>query len=128
MTEDLKEKAKEFISKLPRVGLGLPVSDNNAFKGESRCFFDYYLDILGKEKVESIISNHGFEHSALYGLHNAAIEIKCIGKSDLMKLSGGLPKLIGFAFQFPTNCESWMIPAKHYKAELMIGKAITKPL
>jgi hypothetical protein len=64
----------------------------------------------------------------LYGLHSEAVKLIAIPKSHLLALANGDESLMGFAFQFQTNCMSWETPAKHFQAELIIGHAIKKPL
>jgi hypothetical protein len=52
------------------------------------------------------------------------LKIKYIAKTELFELAGGNKDIIGFAYQFPTQCESWSIPGHHFKLELFIRKAI----
>jgi hypothetical protein len=124
---DLIKKSESFIASLPVVELGIELPSSEAFLGPERVFYDFYKKILG-EKTNDILNSYGFERSALYGLHNEAIKVTAIPKSQLMDLANGDKNLIGFAFQFPTNCISWEVPAKHYRAELFVGHSIKEPL
>jgi hypothetical protein len=124
---DIIKTSEEFIANLPVVDLGVELPSSEAFLGAERVFFDFYKRILG-EKTNGILNSHGFERSALYGLHSEAIKLTVIPISQLKALADGDKSLIGFAFQFPTNCMSWEIPARHYQAELFVGHAIKKPL
>jgi hypothetical protein len=126
MTSLIKE-AEIFIANLPVVDLGIKLPSTEAFLGAERVFYDFYKKILG-EKTNIILNSYGFERSALYGLHSEAIKLTAIPKSQLMELANGNESLMGFAFQFPTNCMSWEMPAKHFQAELLIGYAIKEPL
>jgi hypothetical protein len=124
---DLLEKAESFFTDLPVVDLGIELPSEQAFLRAERVFYDFYKKILG-EKTNDILNSHGFERSALYGLHNEASKLTAIPKSQLMDLANGDKTLIGFAFQSPTICMSWEIPAKHYQAEVFVGHAIKKTL
>jgi hypothetical protein len=128
MKNNLLLKATEFIDSLPNVDLGKSLTENNLFQGSEKVFYDFYIDILGSEKVSEILSLYGFERSALFGLHHEAVKINAIPKTHLLALANGDKTLIGFAYQYPTNCKSWVIPGKHFMAELWLGKAITRSI
>ena len=64
----------------------------------------------------------------MYGLHNEAIKSHAIPKTKLFELANGNAELVGFAFEPNTASESWMVPAKHFQAEIFLGSAINEPL
>lgn len=122
---DLISESNDFIEGLPSVNLGKPLCREVPFTGKEKVFYQFYIDVLGERVASEILKKHGFERSALFGLHAAAARITTIPKVKLMALADGDKELIGFAFQPPTKCISWEIPFEHYKAELTIGRAIT---
>lgn len=122
---DLISESNDFIEGLPSVGLGKHLNRENPFVGKEKVFYHFYVGLLGEESARKILKQHGFERSALFGLHFAATRITIVPKVKLMALADGDRELIGFAFQPPTKCTSWAIPFEHYKAELTIGRAIT---
>ncbi len=125
---NLQDNADTFINELPSVDLGCSLPSEIAFSGPENVFFEFYQNILGSERTDSVINSHGFERSALYGLHTEAIKSLAIPRTKLLELANGTKELIGFAFQYPSKCKSWEAPAKHYMAELFMGKAINEPL
>ena len=74
---DIIKTSEEFIANLPVVDLGVELPSSEAFLGAERVFFDFYKRILG-EKTNGILNSHGFERSALYGLHSEAIKLTVI--------------------------------------------------
>lgn len=64
----------------------------------------------------------------MYGLHSEAIKSHAIPKTKLFELANGNVELVGFAFEFSTVTASWMKPAKHFQAEIILGSAISEPL
>ena len=122
--KDLIEEVDKFNRNLPSIGIGKALPSKEMFSGSERVFYDFFREILGAQKTERIIDLHGFERSALYGLCNEAKRQRPISSMTLLGLANGNPELIGFAFQMPTSCESWIIPAEHYLAEIRVGNAI----
>lgn len=120
----LKNNALEFMNSLPIVGIGKSLSEDNLFTGPESVFYNYYLDILGPERVKEILALHGYERTALFRLHIESIKIKCIPKAELFSLANGNKDIVGFAYQYPTECDSWRIPGRHFKLEFFAGKAI----
>ncbi len=116
------------LKSLPKVGLGNPLTTNDPFKGVERPFYELYLSVLGREKTNEILRLYAFERSALYGLHNEAIKVKAIPKTQLLDLSDGNAEMLGFAFQLPSLAASWEHPFEHYRAESVLGKAIHQPV
>lgn len=125
---NLKKNAVNFINNLPSVDLGVKLPSEDAFTGPEKAFYDFYRLALGDERTYNIVNQHGFERSALYGLHNEAIKSHAIPKTKLFELAGGNVELVGFAVESPTASESWVVPAKHFQAEIIQGSAINKPL
>jgi len=122
---DLISESNDFIEGLPSVDVGKPLDRDKPFTGKEKVFYKFYIEILGDRVVNEILMRHGFERSALFGLHHAATKITTIPKLKLLALADGDRELIGFAYQPPTRCTSWEIPSEHYKAEVILGRAIT---
>jgi hypothetical protein len=114
----------DYFESFPSVDVGSPLNLEKPFQGKEKVFYEFYLNILGEEVTRIVLKKHGFERSALYGLHYAAKKITVISRAQLMALSGGDKELLGFAFQPPTACASWFIPHNHYVKEFSVGKAI----
>lgn len=128
LVDSVTEAKPLDLTSLPLAGLGCALTSSESFKGSTRPFFDLYLSILGREKVNEILKLHGFEYSALYSLHNEAIKLKAIPKTQLLVLANGNREMLGFVFQPPTLALAWEQPYEHYRAELFLGEAIKEPL
>jgi hypothetical protein len=125
---ELIRESSDFIEGLPSVDLGKPLDREAPYLGKEKVFYQFYVNVIGESAASEILKQHGFERSALFGLHFAATKIATIPKVKLMDLADGDRELIGFGFQPPTKCDSWAIPFEHYKAELLLGRAITEPV
>lgn len=83
-------RANECSDNLPSVDLGKPLGRDEPFQGKERVFYEFYKEILGERSTKDVLLAHGFERSALYGLHAAASRILAVPQTRLLALANGI--------------------------------------